>query len=144
FPRIPAVAAKTALFFGIVSYIVINYLVKFDFHFLYVLACTFCINVVLMLVIGYFFPRETPFRFQDAFAVDMKPWKNVKIASVGVLFAMTGVYSGLAQFGGYASRWLTIFSYLVVAVVVIYLIIDAIRQRRNPSLIYASDVKEKP
>lgn len=144
FPRIPAVAAKAALFFGIVSYIVINYLVKFDFHFLYVLACTFCINVVLMLAIGYLFPRETPFKFQDAFAVDMKPWKNVKIASVGILFAMIGVYSALAQFGGYASRWLTIFSYLVVAVVVIYLIIDALRQRRHPSLLHVADVKEKP
>ncbi|MRS92040.1 solute:sodium symporter family transporter [Enterobacteriaceae bacterium RIT714] len=144
FPRLPALAAKTALFFGIVSYIVINYLVKFDFHFLYVLACTFCINVVLMLVIGYLFPRDTPFKFQDAFAVDMKPWKNVKIASVGVLFAMTGVYSGLAQFGGYSSRWLTISSYLVVAIVVIYLIIDKVRQRCNPPLNSVSDIKDNP
>ncbi|MFP1455472.1 hypothetical protein ACLB1O_24415 [Escherichia coli] len=61
---------------GIISYITINYLVKFDFHFLYVLACTFCINVVVMLVIGFIKPRATPFTFKDAFAVDMKPWKN--------------------------------------------------------------------
>ena len=52
FPRIPALAAKVAMGIGIISYITINYLVKFDFHFLYVLACTFCINVVVMLVIG--------------------------------------------------------------------------------------------
>lgn len=51
FPRIPALAAKVAMGIGIISYITINYLVKFDFHFLYVLACTFCINVVVMLVI---------------------------------------------------------------------------------------------
>ncbi len=144
FPRIPAIAAKAAMFFGIVSYITINYLVKFDFHFLYVLACTFCINVVLMLIIGAIKPRATPFKFHDAFAVDMQPWKNVKIASVGVLFAMIGVYSALAQFGGYASRWLTILSYSIVAAVVIYLIYSAWRERHSAPAIYATDAKDKP
>lgn len=33
FPRIPALAAKVAMGIGIISYITINYLVKFDFHF---------------------------------------------------------------------------------------------------------------
>ena len=62
FPRIPALAAKVAMGIGIISYITINYLVKFDFHFLYVLACTFCINVVVMLVIGFIkpAPRRSP------------------------------------------------------------------------------------
>lgn len=76
FPRIPAIAAKVAMGLGIVSYITINYLVKFDFHFLYVLACTFCINVMVMLIIGIIKPRATPFKFQDAFAVDMTPTKT--------------------------------------------------------------------
>lgn len=38
FPRIPALAAKAALLFGICSYIIINYVVSFNFHFLYVLV----------------------------------------------------------------------------------------------------------
>lgn len=79
FPRIPALAAKVAMGIGIISYITINYLVKFDFHFLYVLACTFCINVVVMLMIGFIKPRATPFTFKDAFAVDMKPWKTSRL-----------------------------------------------------------------
>lgn len=144
FPRIPAIAAKAAMFFGICSYITINYLVKFDFHFLYILATTFCLNVVLMLVIGWFRPRATPFSFHDAFAVDMKPWKNAKIASVGVLFAMIGVYAGLAQFGGYPSHAFTIICYLIVAAVVIYLLVDTLRQRRIASETYAVSLKEKP
>ncbi|WLI78237.1 solute:sodium symporter family transporter [Kosakonia sp. H02] len=143
FPRIPAIAAKAAMLFGICSYITINYLVKFDFHFLYLLATTFCLNVVLMLVIGWFKPRATPFSFRDAFAVDMKPWKNAKIASVGVLFAMIGVYAGLAQFGGYPTHAFTIICYLIVAAVVIYLLVDALRQRRTAHATYA-DIKEKP
>lgn len=143
FPRIPALAAKVAMGLGIVSYITINYLVKFDFHFLYVLACTFCINVVVMLIIGAIKPRATPFTFHDAFAVDMEPWKNVKIASVGVLFAMIGVYSGLAQFGGYHSQWLTIISYAITAAVVVYLIYSSWQTRRSVTTPCVPDAKDK-
>ncbi|ASG14492.1 solute:sodium symporter family transporter [Salmonella enterica] len=143
FPRIPALAAKVAMGIGIVSYITINYLVKFDFHFLYVLACTFCINVVVMLIIGAIAPRAAPFKFQDAFAVDMKPWKNAKIAAVGILFAMVGVYSGLAQFGGYRTQWLTIFSYGITAAVVAYLFYSNWQERRSAAAICLSNAKDE-
>lgn len=144
FPRIPALAAKVAMGIGIISYITINYLVKFDFHFLYVLACTFCINVVVMLVIGFIKPRATPFTFKDAFAVDMKPWKNVKIASMGILFAMIGVYAGLAEFGGYGygTRWLAMISYFIAAVVIVYLIFDSWRHRHDPAVTFTPDAKD--
>lgn len=142
FPRIPAVAAKAALLVGICSYITINYLVDLHFHFLYVLAFTFCINVVLMLFIGWRWPQAEPFRFHDAFAVNMTPWKNAKIAAVGVLFGMIGVYSGFAQFGGYQSQLLTVFCYLVVAGVVVYLIVDSRLQRRAASAVTFSDAKD--
>ncbi|END7233140.1 solute:sodium symporter family transporter [Escherichia coli] len=142
FPRIPALAAKVAMGIGIISYITINYLVKFDFHFLYVLACTFCINVVVMLVIGFIKPRATPFTFKDAFAVDMKPWKNVKIASIGILFAMIGVYAGLAEFGGYGTRWLAMISYFIAAVVIVYLIFDSWRHRHDPAVTFTPDAKD--
>ncbi len=143
FPRIPALAAKVAMGLGIVSYITINYLVKFDFHFLYVLACTFCINVVVMLLIGAIKPRATPFKFHDAFAVDMQPWKNAKIASVGILAAMIGVYAGLAQFGGYHTRWLTVTSYTITAVVVIYIIYSSWQRRRSATVQRVCDAKDK-
>lgn len=143
FPRIPALAAKVAMGLGIVSYITINYLVKFDFHFLYVLACTFCINVVVMLIIGFIKPRATPFKFHDAFAVDMQPYRHVKIASLGILFAMIGVYAGLAEFGGYGTRWLAAVCYAITAAVVIYLIYSSWRERRSAAVTYATDLKEK-
>ncbi|MEW5562819.1 solute:sodium symporter family transporter [Enterobacter asburiae] len=144
FPRIPAVAAKAAMLFGICSYIILKYLVHFELHFLYVLACTFCINVVLMLVIGALWPRATPFKFHDAFAVDMKPWRNAKIASVGVLFAMIGVYSGLAQFGGYHVKWLTVLSYGITVAVVLYLLFSGWQARRAGPDVFAKEIKEKP
>lgn len=134
FPRIPPVAAKAALLFGIVSYIIVHYLVSFELHFLYVLFFTFSINVLLMLLIGWLKPLAQPFKFRDAFAVDMQPWRPVKIASLGVLAAMIGVYSGLAQFGGYPTRWLSILSYFCAAGVVLYLFINSYRQRQKTRL----------
>ena len=73
----------------------------------------------------------------------MKPWKNVKIASVGVLFAMIGVYSGLAQFGGYNSRWLTILSYAITVAVAIYLIYSSWQTRRNATAQCVHDAKDE-
>jgi len=108
-----------------------------------VLACTFCINVVVMLVIGFIKPRATPFTFHDAFAVDMTPWRNARVASVGILFAMIGVYSGLAHFGGYNTHWLTILSYLIVAAVLVYLVYSSWRHRRSAPAVLATDLKEK-
>ena len=96
-----------------------------------------------MLIIGAIKPRATPFKFHDAFAVDMQPWKNAKIASVGILFAMIGVYAGLAQFGGYNSQWLTILSYGITAAVLVYLVYSSWRTRRTSSDVSVSDAKDQ-
>lgn len=117
FPRIPSIAAKIALAFGILTYITINYIVKFDIHFLYLLSITFSINVVLMFMIGKIWPREKPFTFQDAFAVDMAPWRSVKIASLGIFSGMIFIYAFLARFGGYETGWLCWMTGLIVVAV---------------------------
>ncbi|XBS70268.1 solute:sodium symporter family transporter [Acerihabitans sp. KWT182] len=133
-PRIPALAAKVALLFGIFSYITINYLVKWNIHFLYVLFFTFLLNVGLMLVIGKLAPRAAPFAFHDAFAVDMSPWPQVKVASIGVLAAMTGVYAYLARFGGYHSAWLYRICIAVVLLVVLKLSLSRTKKVRGVPL----------
>lgn len=96
-----------------------------------------------MLAIGAVKPRATPFKFQDAFAVDMVPWRNAKIASVGVLFAMIGVYAGLAQFGGYHTQFITITSYVIVAAVMVYLIYNSWRQRQDSHVVYSAAPEDK-
>lgn len=75
--------------------------------------------------------------------MDMKPWKNAKIAAVGILFAMVGVYSGLAQFGGYSTQWLTIFSYGITAAVVVYLFYSNWQARRSATAICLSNAKDE-
>lgn len=65
--------------------------------------------------------------------------ENAKIASVGILTAMIGVYSGLAQFGGYNSRWLTILCYTITAVVMIYVIYSSWMSHRAAALCVCED-----
>lgn len=102
FRRIPALAAKAALAYGITSYILIKYVFSFDIHFLHVLGINFVINVILMLTITYFRPRETAYEFNNSHAVDITPWRWVKPTSLLIILIMVGVYAYLAQFGGYA------------------------------------------
>lgn len=122
FPRIPAIAAKLAMLLGIVSYILINYVFHFPIHFLYVLAITFCLNALVMLAIGKLAPRETPFVFHDSMAVNMMPWRSVKIASVGVIAAMIFIYAFLARFGGWNSTWLCWLTGIAVIAISLWLI----------------------
>ncbi|WP_413727445.1 solute:sodium symporter family transporter [Sodalis sp. RH19] len=131
FPRIPAMAAKLALLLGIVSYILINYVFHFPIHFLYVLAITFCLNALVMLVIGKLAPRATPFVFHDSLAVDMSPWRSVKIASVGVIAAMIFIYAFLARFGGWHSLWLCWIAGITVVAISGWLIFAGLRKTKT-------------
>lgn len=65
-----------------------------------------------------------------------------QIASIGILFAMIGVYAGLAEFGGYGTRWLAMISYFIAAVVIVYLIFDSWRHRHDPAVTFTPDAKD--
>lgn len=64
--------------------------------------------------------------------------ENVKIASIGILFAMIGV----AEFGGYGTHWLAMISYFIAAVVIVYLIFDSWRHRHDPAVTFTPDAKD--
>src|SRR5476649_905326 len=130
FPRIPAMAAKIALLLGICSYILINYIFHFPIHFLYVLAITFCLNVLVMLVIGKIAPREKSFIFRDSNMVEMTPWRSVNIASIGIIAAMIFIYAFLARFGGWNSIWLCWLSGITVISICGWLIFSGAKKTK--------------
>ena len=105
--RIPAIGAKVALFSGSILYLISQFVIKpflfvnpalekakengitdqieLDFikntaypHFLHVMAILFLLNVLIMLAIGHFKPRETDFELEYTKQVDITPWKLVK------------------------------------------------------------------
>ncbi len=100
--RVPAVAAKLGLVVGF-SLIAIGYFVPpfnlvvdsiHEFHFL---GIVFAWLVVLMLVIGEVWPRETEFVQQDVGAVDMTPWRWVKPAGLLLIGCVLAIYISFAN-----------------------------------------------
>lgn len=84
--RVPAIAAKAGMLSGVVLYCFSQFYLKGEVeasggtypHYLHVMAILFSFNVLLMLVIGYFKPREEEFELVYTKQVDITPWKLVK------------------------------------------------------------------
>lgn len=101
--RVPAIAAKLALLIGFAS-IAIGYFVPpfdkivaslNDFHFL---GLVFSWLIILMLVIGEIWPRETEFQQQDVGAVDMTPWRLAGPTGILLIVIVLAIYVGFADF----------------------------------------------
>ena len=86
--KVPALAAKLAMTFFVFVYAVTQLIIKPEMHFLHILAILFVITVLMMLIIGKFFPREVPFTLPDNKAVDTKPWKHRYIMAAIVIIVM--------------------------------------------------------
>ncbi len=96
---VPAIAAKVGLISGVVLYSISQFILKpFVFgdenypHFLHVMAILFVLNVIIMLIIGKLYPRETPYKAYESNEVDITPWKYVKAAGIGITVIVIGIY----------------------------------------------------
>ena len=97
--RVPAIAAKIGIISGSVLYIISQFILKpyvfgtDDYpHFLHVMAILFALNVIIMLVIGKLYPRETPYEQAYTKQVDITPWKYVKVAGIIICAIVMGSY----------------------------------------------------
>ncbi|MGB2128166.1 MAG: solute:sodium symporter family transporter [Flavicella sp.] len=118
--RVPAIAAKIGLISGCILYIVSQFFMQPYFiesalekaasdgitdpaaialvkaqaypHFLDVMAILFIANVLIMLLIGKLKPRTTDFVQEYTQQVDIKPWKHVKIAGIGICAIVIAIY----------------------------------------------------
>ncbi len=92
--RTPALAAKMVIVFHVVAY----GLLKFVFadlvtlHFLHLYAILFVIEVSLMLAVGRWKPRETPWAFQPRNIVDLTPWRYAIPVAATLLATVVFVY----------------------------------------------------
>ncbi len=96
---VPAKAAKIGLVSGVTLYIVSQFILKpYVFgaqnypHFLHVMAALFVLNVTIMLLIGKFSPRATPYIQKYTKEVDITPWRFVKPASAVIGVIVVAIY----------------------------------------------------
>lgn len=100
--RVPAIAAKTGLFFFTGVYFLTQFVFDTGMHYLHVLAVLFVVTMVLMMAIGKVKPLAAPFVLPLAGAVDIQPWKQrhwyfgiliILMILVFVLFSPLGLAS---------------------------------------------------
>ncbi|MDG2207565.1 MAG: Ig-like domain-containing protein, partial [Pirellulales bacterium] len=101
--RVPARAAKTALWMGIIiiplGYFVYPFnLVVESLHEFHFLGIVFAYLILLQLILGAIWPRETEFVQEDVGAVDMTPWRHAKKVGFLLIVAVLAIYASFADF----------------------------------------------
>ena len=90
--KVPAVAAKFVLIFGVVSYFVSQFIMKVDMHYLHVMAILFVISTALMLLIGLVKPMQNAYVQEYTEQVDITPWPYAKFVGALIVMSAVGTY----------------------------------------------------
>lgn len=95
--NISAAGAKTALFFGLAFYLLTTFIFKVNIHFIHIWGIEFVLNLVIMFVVSYYYPRKTFEDKADALKVDMKSWKYAYHLSAVLVVVTILIYIALGQ-----------------------------------------------
>ena len=92
--QVPALGPKVIIFFHIITYSLFQFIWNdlITIHFIHLYAILFFSEVGIMLIIGYFFPRESMWTFQKKEIVDLSPWRYAAPCAVSLLSCVVGVY----------------------------------------------------
>lgn len=94
--RVPAIAAKVGLISGSLLYIISQFILQPRFenypHYIDVMAVLFILNVLIMLAIGKFWPRETDYVQEYTKQVDITPYSKVKQVGIGIIVVVVFIY----------------------------------------------------
>ena len=88
FPKVSATGAKAGLAFGLLFYILMDYILQVKLHFVHLWGIEFVLNVLVMHLVSRISPRKNPFVIRDEGILDMEPWKYARTLSI-VLVAVT-------------------------------------------------------
>ncbi len=96
---VSATAAKVTFFFGLLFYITMSWIyTSHGIHFIHVWGIEFVLNVIVMHIVSYFYPRTNTFVIEDVKYVDMKPWRFTKGMSIILCVATILIYIFLSDF----------------------------------------------
>ncbi len=67
--------------------------IESQMNFFHYVGLVFALSVVVMLVSGAIWPRETPYQQVHSGDVDMTPWPYARIAGIGLVAVVVGIYA---------------------------------------------------
>jgi SSS family solute:Na+ symporter len=91
-PSVSAEGAKAGLLFGLFFYIIMNFIVEINLHFVHIWGMEFVLNLLVMMMVSSFYPIQSRFEIKDVGAVDMQPWSLAKPMAVGLTIVTVIVY----------------------------------------------------
>ncbi|MEJ7913401.1 MAG: solute:sodium symporter family transporter [Chitinophagaceae bacterium] len=83
---ISATGAKVAIFTGLLFYILTTFILQVDIHFVHVWGIEFVLNVLVMLLVSYFFKNKNYYQPTHTGEVNITPWKYAN--GVGLLLVI--------------------------------------------------------
>jgi len=99
FPKVSAIGAKAGLGFGLAFYVIVNFIMRADLHFVHIWGIEFVLNVVFMHVVSHFYPRTNMYQITDVGAVALEPWRHTKVVSIVLLVITILIYVILGNVG---------------------------------------------
>jgi len=133
--RVPALGAKIAIIFHVITYALLKFpfsvdlswvgidtVIKIGFHvelnFIHVYAILFFIEVLIMLLVGFYKPVAKPWTYQEEAKVDLTPWRFALPASSTLVACIVIIYllfSPVGLVGGFSGIfwWLMAMTILI-------------------------------
>lgn len=123
---VSGLAARIALLAHVILYFCIVWVFQVKWNFVYVMACLFVFDVVLMLVLGQFLKRETPYEDNTVnhANVDLTNWEYAKVTVASLVLGLVTLYAilsplGLASPEGNATLILGVWAVLQVMIIAV-------------------------
>jgi SSS family solute:Na+ symporter len=92
FKKVSAIGAKAGLLFGLAFYVIVNFVIKADIHFVHIWGLEFVLNVIFMHLVSYFYPNQNTFMIIDVGVVNIEPWKYAKKMSIVLIIFTIAIY----------------------------------------------------
>ena len=90
--KVSSAGAKAALIFCLIYYIVTNFILKLNIHFIHLWGIEIVLNVIVMYAVSYFYPRRN-FGIRTApVKMEMVPWKYTRHMSVALVSVTILIY----------------------------------------------------
>lgn len=123
---VSGLAARIALLAHVILYFCIVWVFQIKWNFVYVMACLFVFDVVLMLLLGQFLKRETPYEDNTVnhANVDLTNWEYAKVTVASLVLGLVTLYAilsplGLASPEGNATLILGVWAVLQVIIIAV-------------------------
>jgi len=91
--RVSAIAAKTALVFGLVFYVTFTFIMEVDIHFVHLWGIEFLLNMLIMYIISMQYPSiEYNEAYKGRSSITMQEWRYAGVVSAILVIVTISIY----------------------------------------------------